>query len=124
MKSSHLLNGVKNHYQWIIAVTTFLILFLSMGLGNSASGQYISIVASDLGFSRGSFSLVISLRFIFMGIVSATIGLLTRYVSLKNLISIGFGLMAVVHFAFSKAYSIYAFYLFGCFWGIALALAS
>ncbi|MBQ4489735.1 MAG: hypothetical protein II965_00635, partial [Pyramidobacter sp.] len=52
-------------YRWVIAVVCFLMMFVTMGFGNSPNGQYLGPVTKEFGLSRADFALTFSMRYLF-----------------------------------------------------------
>lgn len=116
--------GILKYYDRIIAVMAFTMIFCSLGLANSTNGLYVVFVTEDMGFSRGMFSVVFSLRFIITSVVNAFYGKINKCLETRKMASIGFFMLAVTFTAFSLAQKITVFYIFGVILGVALAFTS
>lgn len=116
--------GILKYYNWILAAMAFIMIFCSLGLANSTNGLYVAFVTEDMGFSRGMFSVVISLRYIFTSVVNAGYGPINKHLGVRRMVGIGFLLLAVTFMAFSLAQNIIMFYIFGVVWGVAIAFSS
>jgi MFS family permease len=111
-------------YGWIVAAACFTMVFVSLGLGNSPSGLYITPVSEDLGFSRGAFSIVFSLRFISLAIFNIFFSFFIDKLEMRKMIGVGFGLLTVAYFIFSRAQHLATFYICGVISGVGLAFSS
>jgi MFS family permease len=111
-------------YGWIVAAACFTMVFVSLGLGNSPGGLYITPVTEELDFSRGAFSIIISLRFISTAAFNIFLGFLVKRLEVRKMIGIGFGLLAISYFVFSRSQNLMFFYLSGIILGIGLAFSS
>jgi MFS family permease len=111
-------------YGWIIAAACFAMVFISLGLGNLPSAMYITPVTEDLGFSRGAFSIVFSLRLITMAAFSIFFGFFVRKLEIRRVIGLGFGLITLSYFMFSVARNLPVFYMGGIPFGIGITFSS
>lgn len=111
-------------YRWVIAVISFLMMFVSLGLCNAPNGLYIQPVTSDMGFTRGAFSFVFSLRFIFTTIINTLFGVFVFRFGIRWIVFAGFLFLSATFTVFSYAGNIQMFYIGGCLLGIGLACSA
>ncbi|HHW30872.1 MAG TPA: MFS transporter [Clostridiaceae bacterium] len=107
-------------YGWLVAVACFVMVFISLGLGNLTSALYITPVTEELKFSRGAFSFVFSLRFISSAVFSILLNFFIRKFEIRKVIGIGFSMLVLSYFLFSVARDLPVFYLSAIPYGIGI----
>jgi MFS family permease len=118
------MSNQKLYYGWVIVFVSFLIFFVVIGVSISPSSLFIVPVTEHFGFSRGDFSIALTLSTIINVLIQLFFGPLHKWLGIRKLIIIGV-LMAPV--AFLVAYfsnTLVGFYISGLLTGICLALAS
>ncbi len=111
-------------YRWIIAILSFIIFFVIIGLGVMPRTLYIVPVTNHFNFSRGEFSIVFSV-ITFTGLVFQLFyGYLVKKIGLKVIISLGLPIIAVGYLIFSKATTLSLFYLGAVLIGIGFNCSS
>ena len=114
----------KFYYGWVIVFTSFLIFFVVIGVSVSPSSLFIVPVTDHFGFSRGDFSITLTLSTIINVLLQLFFGSLLKWLGIRKLIIIG---VLVAPIAFLISYfsnTLVGFYAASFLTGICLALAS
>jgi len=77
------------HYGWIIALTCFLMVAISLGLCNSPHGLYQIPITTSTGISRAQFSAISTFRFAATALFNFFFGRLSRKFGLRKLAVFG-----------------------------------
>ena len=111
-------------YRWVIAAACFLMMFVTMGFGNSPNGQYLGPVTKEFGLSRAQFSLTFSIRYLFTTAFNLLWGRLYAKMGARNLAGLGVLSLASAFFIFSVSGSLPMFYAGGALQGFAIAFCT
>ena len=84
------------------------------------SALYITPVTEELGFSRGAFSVVFSLRFISSATFSILLSFFIRKFEIRKVIGIGYGMLVLSYLMFSVARDLPFFYMSAIPFGIGI----
>lgn len=112
----------KLYYGWIIAAACILFTTIGLGLANGTLSLYVKPICDDLGFSRGAYSLVYTIAYIFQMIACLTFGPVQKKLGGVKLVFL-FGVTFLIGaFAiYSQAQSITFFYTGAALFGIGIA---
>ena len=108
-------------YRWVIAVVCFLMMFVTMGFGNSPNGQYLGPVTKEFGLSRADFALTFSMRYLFTMTFNLLWGKLFLRMGAQKPSGLGILCLSGAFFLFSVSDRLPLFYLGGALQGMALA---
>lgn len=111
-------------YRYVIAVVCFLMMFVTMGFGNSPNGQYLGPVTKEFGLSRADFALTFSFRYIFTMSFNLLWGKLFARLGAKWLAGLGVLCLSGAFFLFSISSMLPVFYAGGAIQGAALAFCT
>ena len=111
----------KTDYKYIIAGICFIIVFAGLGFCSTAKTIYFAPITEAMGFSRSSFSINDSCRYITTAIVNIFFGTLVEKFGTKKLIIAGMLSLIVSSLLYSCATTLFMFYLGGFFLGIGVA---
>lgn len=114
----------KFDYKWVIAILSFLMVFITLGFCSSSRSLYIVPVCDAFGINRTTFSLNDTLRFISTSATNIFFGALVAKFGTKKLICFGFLSLASSSLIYSYAPNIYIFYIGGVLLGIGLSFTS
>ncbi len=115
---------VRSDYSLVIIILCFELFFLYVGLGGMPKNLYIVPVTESFGFSRGEFSLVISISQILGLFVQLLYGRLQERFGVKTLVTIGVLLMPASYLIFSSASTLWIFYAGAILFGIGMPLST
>jgi MFS family permease len=112
------------YYGWVIVITCFFIFFTIVAIKVSPSSLFIVPVTEYFGFSRGDFSISLTLISTIGMLVQLVYGLFVSRIGVRGMISIG-AILAPIGFLINyRANSLAAFYAAGVIIGISFALTS
>jgi len=112
-------------YGWFVAVACFFFTVIGVGLGNGTLSLYVKPICDDLGFSRGSYTLVYSIVACFQMIASLAFGKILRKLgNVRRIFMIGVCGMAAGFTIYHLAKNIYVFYLGAVFMGFGIQYIS
>ena len=77
-------------YKWVIVVTSFLMVMISLGFGSSTKTLFPDLIADELGVPRSVVSIYESVRYISTAIVNIFFGVLIARFGPKKLIGAGY----------------------------------
>jgi len=111
-------------YRWVIAFACFVLMFVTMGFGNSPNGQYLGPVTKEFGLSRADFALTFSMRYLFTTAFNLLWGRMYLKMGARNLAGLGVVSLAGAFFLFSVSGSLPMFYAGGALQGFAIAFCT
>ncbi|TWH56903.1 Sugar phosphate permease [Desulfitobacterium sp. LBE] len=114
----------KFFYGYINVILCFLIFMFTSGVAQGTVSLYIHPITEDLGFSRASFSAIISITGIFMAVFSFLFGLVTRKIGLKEMIILGCIFISLGYGLFCISNNLYVFYVLAGLVGIGSAFCT
>jgi len=112
------------HYGWIIAVMSFLIIFLTIGMCNSSQGIYLLPVTASTSMNRAQFTSISSCKFLSATVCNMLFGFFKKRFGLKKLVVSGTILIALSFVIYSRANSPAIFYFGGILQGMGDAFAA
>lgn len=110
--------------RWMICGGCFLICFMGYGLAYSSISLYSVSICEAFGFSRGQFSVVMSLLSLSMSIGAFSYGKLSQKLSLKFLMISGVIMIAAGVLLMSFSTTLPMFYFAGILIGLGLSVAT
>ncbi len=111
-------------YKWVVAVLTFLVMFVGLGFCSSAKNAYFQPVAEALGFSRGAFGLSDTFRYATTAITTMFFHRLVERFGTKKLMCAGLVFYAMSMLVNSVSNTLIGFYVGGIFLGLGVAFAA
>ncbi len=112
----------KIFYGWIIAAACMLIAVIGLGLANGTLSLYVKPICDDLGFSRGAYSLVYTIAYLFQMVACLTFGAVQKKLGgVKAIFLVGVSSIIGAFAIYSQAKSISFFYIGAAFFGIGIA---
>ncbi len=108
-------------YKWIIAILCFLMIFTCLGFCSSNSSLYLNAITEALDFSRSSYSLTNTLRFVSTAFINLFFGKLIARFGAKKMVCAGFICLISAVLLYSVAESLLVFYLGGILLGLGFA---
>lgn len=108
-------------YKWVIVGLCFMMVFTGLGFCSSNNSLYVHAITEALDFSRSSYSLTNTFRFISTAVINLFFGKLIARFGAKKLICAGFICLISAVLVYSVADSLYAFYIGGCLLGLGFA---
>ncbi|MGE5604492.1 MAG: MFS transporter [Bacteroidota bacterium] len=108
-------------YHWIIAAACMLIAIIGLGLANGTLSLYVKPICDDLGFSRGAYSLVYTIAYIFQMTACFTFGAVQKRLGgVKKIFLSGIISLCAAFVIYNRAQSISMFYIGAAFFGIGI----
>ena len=111
-------------YKWVIVVTSFLMVMISLGFGSSTKTLFPDLIAEELGVPRSVVSIYESVRYISTAIVNIFFGVLIAKFGPKKLIGAGYVSLITAILLLGFAKNIWLVYLGGMFLGIGFSWTS
>ena len=108
----------KFHYGWVIAVVSFLMVFIGLGLCNSPHGLYLVPVTTSIGMTRAQFSAISSFRFAVSTVCNIMFGYMHKKFGLRKLAVFGSFMICLALLTYSFSFFPAMFYLGGILQGI------
>ncbi len=116
-----MINEKKIHYAWWILITCFLIPLTVTGIVVSSAGIFYAPVCKELGFSRGTFSLYVTVSYLIMAVVipfAGTISSKHNYKNFKKYLIISLSIYLLSFAAASQFSQLWHWYAMGAVLGI------
>jgi len=101
----------KIFYGWWIVVGGIILNFMGLGIGINAIGVFFKPVVSDLGFSRGDFSLYFTILALTMTFASPLLGKLLEKYKISKVMGISTLLLSCGFAAYSQCSTLTEFYI-------------
>lgn len=114
----------KIFYGWYLVAGCFMILFAAFGIAYLTLGLYLTPICKTYNFTRGQFSITISLIGIFMGAGSIFCGNILKNHGFKATMAVGGTLISLGLLLMSAANELLYFYIAGSMIGIGNSLAT
>ena len=114
--------GGRVFYGWFIVAACFLIMSVSIGILNNATGVYVKPVCEDMGFSRQQMALNNTLVAACQMAVALCAGRIYGRFDLKNVMRVSGIVLALGYASYSVAQNLWMFYLSSLVCGLAQGL--
>ena len=114
----------KLNYAWVVFIGAFLMTFLVVGLANSPNSLYQIPVTKAYGFSRTSYSVVLSLFSVFGMFAHLAFGTIQKKFGVRRVIFIGGLIITAALMLFSVATTLPVFYIAGSMLGFGFGFCS
>ena len=111
-------------YPWVIFVTSFVMVMISLGFGSYTKTTFLKVVTEQLGMERGKFSINDSCRYVTTALLSAVFGKLLMRFGARKLIGFGFCSLTASFAVYSVSCHYWQFYIGGLLLGCGLAFTS
>ena len=109
------------HYGYTIVICCFLIMLVAVGLVMSCAGIFYKPVSQELGIEIGTFSIYMSLCFLFSTLTLTFAGRLMERYSARWILTICSAVTGLTMAAMSVFSSVWEFYAAGVIFGVTLA---
>lgn len=119
-----LLTRYKIHYGWVVVMAGFIIMTAGWGIVFNTSSLFIKPVSAEFGFSRSQVNFTMTLRALFMMIVSLLSGRIFAKVNIKRLMQVAAFVLVITYYLFSKTNSLLMLYSLTALAGICVSLIS
>lgn len=108
-------------YKWVVAVVSFLMIFVTLGFCSSNKSLYLSAITKAMHIERSLFSINDSCRYIVTAVVNLFFGSLVARFGAKKMVGAGFLALIASTLIYAHAQSILVFYIGGCLLGLGLS---
>ncbi|HZW48880.1 MAG TPA: MFS transporter [Bacillota bacterium] len=119
-----LLTRYKIHYGWVIVMAGFIIMTAGWGIVFNTASLFIKPLSAEFGFSRSQVNFTMTLRSIFMMVVSLLSGRIFAKVNVKRLMQGSALILVITYYLFSKTNSLLMLYTLTAMGGICISLIS
>ncbi len=111
----------KIFYGWIVAAACMLFTTIGLGLANGTLSLYVKPICDDLGFSRGAYSLIYTIAYVFQMAACLTFGAVQKKLGgVKVIFLIGVTFLIGAFTIYSQAKSISFFYAGAALFGVGI----
>ena len=110
------------HYGWLIVFSCFMIMSLFLCIVMNCPGLFLISVTEEFGISRSQYTLNTTVISVAMMIISMNAGRIFSKFSVKKVMMVSSIILPVAYFFFSKATSIYMFYVISAVVGLCMGL--
>lgn len=112
-------------YYWIITTACVIFAVFGMGMANYTLSLYVKPICDDLGFSRGVYSFVYTIAYVFQMISCLVFGVVQKKLGgVKKVFLIGTASLIIAFTIYSQAKNIFFFYIGAAFFGIGIGYAA
>ena len=110
------------HYGWLVVFSCFMIMSLYLCIVMNCPGLFLISVTEEFGISRSQYTLNTTVISAAMMVVSLNAGRIFSKFSVKKVMMVSSIILPLAYFFFSKATSIYMFYVISAVVGLCLGL--
>ncbi len=114
----------KISYAWVVFIGAFIMTFMVVGLANSPNSLYQIPITQEYGFSRTSYSVVLSLFMVFAMFAHLAFGVLQKKLGVRKVIFMGGIIITAALMVFSISTTLPAFYFAGSLLGFGFGFSS